>query len=142
MPLAIGKRPLLARTQLDGVLAVVVHEHVDAVGAQRHLEEGADEAVTGLNQREGGLGHVVETTQTLVLEVLDLGQEPVVGGAVEDEGLVRQNLCCVSLCAQVDEANLQVVHAQTKECILKLAECTKRPGLSTALRVQPEGRSS
>ena len=72
---------VVGAAQLDGVLTIVVHEHVDAVCAQGHLEEGPHEAVTGLNQREGGLRHIVEATQALVLEVLDLGQEPVVSGA-------------------------------------------------------------
>ena len=67
-------------------------QHVGAVTGQGQLEEDANKAVTGLDDREDRLGHIVQAAQALGLKVLDLHQEPVRLAAIQDEGLVREDL--------------------------------------------------
>ena len=80
---------LVGRPGVHPVQPAIVGEHEGTIGSQGQLQEHAREAISGFDDREKALGHVVEAAEHARLEVPHFGREPAIA---RDGGVVREHL--------------------------------------------------
>src|SRR5690606_37045425 len=118
-------------SDFSAVFCIRVVEHIAAVACQCQFKQGAGEAGTRLDKREQRARADVEACQCATQHATGFTHEPVVGELFQ-RSVSFQHFGDIALCTEHPGSDIELVGAQLKNGIVKLAGHLQRPPRSTS----------